>query len=242
MPRGGTGNHRFFSFRDWISFFSIHAENILNHQRLGKETSVAPVQSFPRKTLANQLLWTRSFANLSRPSPMMSFAVFKRCGGSLCCVQSSSAWLSYKKRLKTQVWKGGPFQCRVVFIWCDAVADVKWNHLGEKTLPNCWLCEVKGQIRIFNHDTFDLMVLLCCIGIATRTVAGLVGAANLQMMRCFLRLDGLEDYGVAGSPFYMRPFSCARKCLRHEFLWISLPSRGSQSSGHNRSQVPFSML
>jgi len=46
----------FFSFRDWISFFSIHAENIVNHQRLGKETSVAPVQSFPRKTPANQLV------------------------------------------------------------------------------------------------------------------------------------------------------------------------------------------
>ena len=50
------------------------------------------------------------------------------------------------------------------------------------------------------------MVLLCCIGIATRTVAGLVGAANLQMMRCFLRLDGLEDYGVVCSRGYMRPF------------------------------------
>lgn len=57
------------------------------------------------------------------------------------------------------------------------------------------------------------MVLLCCIGIAARTVAGLVGAATFQMVRCFLRFDGLEDYGVACSPLYMRPFSCARKCL-----------------------------
>lgn len=90
------------------------------------------------------------------------------------------------------------------------------------------------------------MVLLC-IGIAARTVAGLVGAASFQMVRCFLRLDGLEDYGVACSPLYMRPFSCARKCLGSSVImsFYEFPNDvmvPSQSSGHSRSRVPFLML